>query len=131
MRNTTIFLMRFAITSIVLTVIFRFVFSYFLDERLFDFVYIPAVIYGLGMVVNSFIYLINDSDYLPIYDMGFRFHLATYFIFNLVSELWFLMGLNSSCEKVHTVHKTVLIWGGLIVIHYLFYLNARKKSNDN
>ena len=121
---------KFATMLMLLIFSFRCFFSYFIEVGLYSFAYIPAIICGLGMVANSFIYLINDSEYLPLYDTGFRFHFATYFIWNLVSELWFLIGFNSSFEKIYIVHKIVIIWGGLILIHFIYYQNARKKSNE-
>lgn len=83
------------------------------------------------MFISGWYFGKKDGEYLPIYDVGFRFHFATYFIHNLVSYLWFAFDFESSYEKILNINTTALIWGAILIIHFIFYLWTRKNSiND-
>lgn len=70
----------------------------------------------------------RDNLNLPLYDVGFRFHLATYVICNLIGEIWYLLDLQSDYEKIRTIHLTALFWGIGLLIHFIIYLITRKDA---
>jgi hypothetical protein len=70
----------------------------------------------------------KDKMNLPLYDVGFRFHLVTYIFCNLIGELWFLIGLQSEYENVRTVHLTAVFWGLGLLFHFIIYLITRKNA---
>jgi hypothetical protein len=68
---------------------------------------------------------------LPIYDIGFRFHLVTYLTHNIVSVVWFKIGFESRYENMSIIYTTALIWSVFLIMHFLYYLSARKSSIKN
>ncbi len=131
MKTINQYLSKFAVTILILTVIFRYSLSALLSNKEFVLVFIPAILYFLAMFFSGWYFGKKDKDFLPIFDIGFRFHFVTYIIFTLVSEIWFLMGFASKYENIKTVHITAIIWGFFIVIHFIFYLTAKKNSINN
>ena len=131
MKNIYKYLSKFAITILILTVIFRYSLSTLLSNKEFILVFIPAVLYFLAMFFVGWYFGKKEKEYLPIFDIGFRFHFITYIVFTLISEIWFLMGFASKYENIKTVHITALIWGFLMIIHFVFYLIAKKNSINN
>lgn len=106
MKTNHQYLTKFAVTILILTVIFRFSLSTLLSNKEFILVFIPAILYFLAMFFAGWYFGKKDKEFLPIFDIGFRFHLVTYIIFTLVSEMWFLMGFASNYENIKTVHIT-------------------------
>jgi hypothetical protein len=131
MKTIHQYLSKFAVTILILTIVFRYSLSTLLSNKEFVLVFIPAVLYFLAMFSAGWYFGKKDKEFLPIFDVGFRFHFVTYIVFTLVSEVWFLLGFASKYESIKTIHITAIIWGFLIVIHFIFYLMARKNSINN
>ena len=131
MKTITPFLLKFALTALILTIIFRYFLSYGIENKSSIIITFSAIIYGVSMFISGWIFGKKDGEYLPIYDVGFRFHLTTYLIHNIISELWFIFGFNSHYEKIGTIHSTAIIWGIFLIIHFIFFLWARKNSINN
>ncbi len=95
------------------------------------FIFLPWI-FGLGyFFFNFFIAWIfgkKDYEYLPLNDIGFRFHIITYFLFNIVSILWFLFGFHSKYESLKNVYYIALFWGVGLLIHFKFYLVEKNNS---
>ncbi|HPM09813.1 MAG TPA: hypothetical protein PK941_05130 [Paludibacter sp.] len=124
-------LLKFAGTALLLTIIFRFFLSHGIDKDSMSIVILSAFLYGLAMFFSGWYFGKKDREYLPFYDVGFRFHLATYLSHNLISKLWFVFGFNSESEKISIIHITALIWGIILFFHFLFFLWTRKDAiND-
>lgn len=128
MKILTPCLLRFVFVSAILSVIFRYMLSYGIENRLTAVIILAAVMYGVLLFIAGWYFGKGDAQYLPVLDIGFRFHLATYLIHVGISELWFLLGFNSSMERIGTVHITAIIWGGFLLIHFIIFMYARKKS---
>lgn len=131
MKLITPFLLRYIIAATFLTVLFRFFLSYFLkvDDSLA--VLLVAAGYGLSMFFSGFYFGKKDGTYLPIYDIGFRFHLATFVVHNVVSALWLLSGNASVKESINQLLVSAGIWGVFLLIHFIVYLRLRKHSIDD
>ncbi len=128
MKAITKNLVYFALIFLVGAVIFRYVLSMFLENQRFNIIWIIAVVYFLYNFAAGWHYGKRDHDHLPLYDIGFRFHLATYVIFNLVAISWFFMGFNSKYESVGSVYLTAVFWGLGLILHFIIYLYTRKYS---
>lgn len=89
MKTITPFLLRFALFASLLTIAFRFFISYGIDNKSTILVGIVAVVYFLSLFFGGWYFGKKDGNYLPIYDVGFRFHLTIYLIYNVISEGWF------------------------------------------
>ena len=128
MKKITKNLIAFSVGLVVLTIAFRFSLSSMLQNRLFSSVWLVAAIYGIFVFIIGWIFGKKDKMDLPLYDIGFRFHLATYIICNLIAEVWYLIGLQSEYENIRTVHLTAIFWGFGLLIHFIIYLFTRKNA---
>lgn len=91
---------------------------------------VVAILYGISMFTSGWHFGKKDHKDLDLRDVGFRFHLTTYLTFVLISELWFLLGFNSSYEQIGSVHITAFIWGICLLVHGFVYLKTRKNTID-
>lgn len=121
-------LVKFILSVIVLTIIFRVTLSASLADENIIAAVITAVLYATLMFFSGLFFGKKDYEYLPIFDIGFRFHLSTFLTFNGLSILWFIYGTPSKWEHIKTVYITALIWSFFLIIHFVFYLYYRKKS---
>lgn len=128
MKTITKNLLAFSVGLVVLTIAFRFALSTMLQNRLFGSIWIVAIIYGILIFIIGWIFGKKDKMNLPLYDVGFRFHLATYIICNLIAEVWYQLGLQSEYENIRTVHLTTIFWGIGLLIHFIIYLVTRKNA---
>ena len=128
MKTVTKYLSGFAVTIVILTVIFRIALSYCIEKEMYTLTCVCGIIYFIAMFISGWFWGKKDIEYLPIYDIGFRFHCTTYLIFISVSGLWFALGFNSAHEKVCPLYYTGIIWGFFLFIHFFFYLYCRSRS---
>ncbi len=128
MKTITKYLVGFAITTTILTIIFRSCLSASLEKEAFALTHLCGILYFILMFISGWCWGKKDGEYLPIYDVGFRFHCTTYLIFIAISELWFVSGFNAVHEKVKPVHCTAIIWGLILLLHFFFYMYCKKKS---
>ena len=131
MKIITQNLIKFATTAIVLTIIFRYSLTYGIENKSTLITILSALIYASAMFLSGWIFGIKDRAYLPIYDVGFRFHLANFLVHNTISELWFVFGFNSKYEKIIVIHFTAIIWGIFLVGHFFLFLWTRKNAINN
>lgn len=108
--------------------LFRYLISWSLSNNYFTGVWVIASIYCTSVYIMIWRFSILDQKHLPFYDLGFRFHLATYLIWLLVSYIWFSVGSISTHEHINQVHISGLYWLIALVMHFLIYLFTRKKS---
>tara|TARA_B100001175_G_scaffold282482_1_gene261625 strand:- start:108 stop:530 length:423 start_codon:yes stop_codon:yes gene_type:complete len=121
-------LIQFITVTTFLTVIFRISLSEFLNEQLWSFVFIPPLIYFILMYVSGRYFGIKEYKYLPIGDIGFRFHVSTFIIFLIVSYLMYYLGYMSNSEPRGILDITISIWGIFLIIHMILFF---KSKNDN
>lgn len=131
MKTITIYLLRYALTATVLTIIFRYFLSYGIDNQSGIIITISSATYGLLMFVSGWYFGRKDGEYLPIYDVGFRFHLTTYVIHIGISLLWILLGFGSKYENLNVPIMVAFYWGIFLLLHFVFFLWARKNSINN
>lgn len=120
-------LMKFTVLLILLTLAFRFLLSMMLQNQTFGGAGILAFGYGVLVFIIGWVFGRRDRLHLPLYDIGFRFHLVTYLVCNLIAEIWYLLGMQSDFESIRSVHLTVIIWGIVLLIHFLIYIVTRAK----
>lgn len=128
MKALTKNLMYFAFFFFIGAIVFRYGLSEFLEDRSFQLVWAIAVIYFFYNFFIGWFFGKRDYETIPLNDIGFRFHFVTYFLFISVSFLWFSFGLHSQYESINHVYNTALFWGIGVLVHFIFYLIARKNS---
>ena len=128
MKSFTSNQLKFAGVLVILTITFRFGLSTLLQGMEFTLAWMIAAFYGILVFVAGWYFGKKDYDSLPLYDIGFKFHLVTYIICNLIAELWLLLGFQSQYEPVETVHLTALFWGLGLILHFILFMRSRKNS---
>lgn len=128
MKSITINLLKFASLLFIFTIAFRFGLSKSLENEQYFIVWLIAALYGIAILTIGWIFGKRDKESLPIFDIGFRFHITTYLICIVIGEIWFLFGFQSRCESANAMHLTAIFWGIGILLHYIFYLYTRKYS---
>ncbi|KUF40177.1 hypothetical protein HX017_18440 [Myroides marinus] len=131
MKTITPYLLRFGLVATILTIIFRYFLSYGIENQSGNIITISAVIYGTLMFASGWYFGRQDGEYLPIYDVGFRFHLTTYLIHNGISLLWIGLGFGAKYENINVSIMVAVYWGIFLLVHFVFFLWARKKSINN
>ena len=131
MKTITTYLLRFALTAAMLTIVFRYFLSNGIENNSGITIALSAIIYGIAMFIAGWYFGKKDGDYLPIFDVGFRFHLATYIVHNVISLLWIGLGFGSKYEKLSVSVMVAIIWGFFLLLHFIFYLLSRKNSINN
>lgn len=131
MKLITSTLVKYAGVITVLTVLLRLFLTIGIEKHSGVILYTTAVLYAVSMFCAGYFFGRKDSSSLPIYDVGFRFHATTYLVFNIISELWFILGFNSSYERIQSVHTMAIIWGVIVLTHFIIYLMTRRRTIDN
>ena len=124
-------LLKFTLVTIILTILFRIALSTSITNKMTLGVIICSILYGILMWFNGRYFGRKEYEYLPIYDIGFRFHLFTFLAHNLVSVLWFVFAFESKYENIKVIYITALIWSVFLIIHLIYYLSVRKSSIKN
>ena len=128
MKIITMPLLKYALILIIITLFFHFFLSTALDYGYFNYVGIVAIVYGITVFIVAWYFAKKDNEYLPWYDIGFRFHLSTYIIHNVIANIWISGGLNSRYEKISSVADTALYWGLGLVLHFIFFLIVKRRT---
>lgn len=124
-------LLKFTLATALLTVIFRIGLSTSITNKMKLAVILCAIVYGVLIWFNGTYFGRKEYEYLPIYDIGFRFHLATFLAHNVVSLLWFVFTFESKYENIKVIYLTALIWSVFLIIHLVYYLSVKKSSIKN
>ena len=124
-------LLKFTLTTILLTILFRLALSSFITSKMTFALIFSSIVYGILMWVNGNYFGRKEYEYLPIYDVGFRFHLSTFLAHNIVSILWFVFGFQSKFESIRIIYMTAGIWSIFLLIHLIYYVSVRRSTiND-
>ena len=124
-------LLKFTFVTIILTILFRIILSASITNKMTLTVILCSIVYGILMWSNGKYFGRKEYEYLPIYDIGFRFHLFTFLAHNLVSVLWFVFAFESKYENIKVIYITALIWSVILIIHLIYYLSVRKETIKN
>lgn len=124
-------LLTFTWVTLLLTIIFRAGLSTAITNKMTIAIILCAIIYAILMWFNGRYFGKKDYEYLPLYDVGFRFHLSTFIAHNTVSLLWFVFAFESKYENIKVIYITALIWLFFLILHFLYFLSIRKSSIKN
>lgn len=124
-------LIKFTLVTLILTILFRLTLSTTITNMFTVGIILSAIIYAISMWINGSYFGKKEYEYLPIYDIGFRFHFATFIAHNGISILWFVFGFQSHYETINTIFITAAIWSVFLVIHFFYFLSVRKSSIKN
>lgn len=128
MKLLTLNQLRFAAIFAITNIVFRIGMSRLLDAKEFTWAWVVAALFAVIAFSVGWYFGRKDHESLPIYDVGFRFHLTTYVLHNLIAEGLHLFSLNSVYETIETVHLTALFWGVFILLHFVLFMYTRKNA---
>lgn len=128
MKYFTTNLVLFSILLALITIVFRFTLSTFLQNQYFSGIWIIVVLYALLIFSLGWIFGKRDRLSFAWYDVGFRFHLNTYIICNSIAVIWYTFGFQSDYEKMTSVYYTLLYWGLALLFHFIVFLYTRKNT---
>ena len=131
MKTITTYLLRFALTATIFTIIFRHFLSDGIEKNSAITIALSAIFYGIAMFISGWYFGKKDEEYLPIFDVGLRFHLTTYIVHNLISLLWIGLGFGANNEKLNLSVIVAIFWGFFLFLHVIYYLLLRKNSINN
>ncbi|MEN5436578.1 hypothetical protein ABE545_23305 [Sphingobacterium faecium] len=114
MKSITKNVLLYAIVALLLTITFRYCLSSVLEAKEYTLISLIAIAYGISMFASGWYFGNKDRKDLELHDIGFRFHLVTYIIFNAISEIWFLLGFNSTNEQVYGTQLTAWIYWSIL-----------------
>ena len=126
MKSITSNLIKFAICFAIGSIAFRYGLSWSITNHAVFEMWSFAVLYFFFNLGIGWFFGKKDNEAFPLFDIGFRFHLVTYVIFNVIWELWFLFELQSPVENVRIAHLIAIIWGVFMLVHFIGYLFTRK-----
>ena len=119
-KNLTLF----CISTFLVMVLFRILMSYFLSIHAVIAAWGTSISWGLSMFFVGWYFGKKECDELPFYQSGYRFHIATYVIFGLVSFSWFSVGMKAPQENMYQLNITMLLWGVCLLVHsIIFFIN--------
>ena len=118
----------YAVLFAVYTAAFRFFLSRSLIAENYFLVWIYASIYAVLVFATAWNLGSRKSTKILVLDAGLPFHATTFFVWGLVSEMWFLLGHGAPQESIGTVHLTLLIWSVFLCAHTVLFLILRKNT---
>ena len=128
MKTITSNLLKFAFFFAICSILFHFGLSWSITNHATFGMWIVAILYFIFNFSIGWFFGKKDYECFPLSDVGFRFHLVTYVLFNIIWELWFLFGLQSRVEDVKIAHQIAIVWGIVLLFHFIFYLYNRKNT---
>jgi|AntAceMinimDraft_12_1070368.scaffolds.fasta_scaffold233873_1 hypothetical protein len=128
MKYITKNLVIHAVIFLLASFLFRYLISLSLSNGYFSGVWIVAAVYFLSLTLMIWKFSILDKKHLPLYDLGFRFHVATYIVWVFASYTWFMFGNLSTHENMIQLHISSIIWFVILGVHFAIFRLTRKKS---
>ncbi|MDL2240832.1 hypothetical protein LJC69_04335 [Bacteroidales bacterium OttesenSCG-928-K22] len=129
MKIFTSNLLKFTALTVITTALFKLALSGLLKNGLILPTIIIAIIFGLMMFFFGWYFGKKDYEYLPIFDLGLRYNVVTFIIFNGISELWFVFKFNAPYENITSQRICEAIWLLIIIVHLIVYLIYKKKHS--
>lgn len=121
-------LIVFAILLAVYTLVFRMGLSYFIGSKAWILLWGSAILYGTIIAFTAYFLGKADAQDNPFFDLGLRFHVASYVIWSGVSFAWFYLGNPHKYERVTDILYPLIIWSFILVLHTAAFLITRKKT---
>jgi hypothetical protein len=122
MKSITTYQIGFAALAIGITILFRYLLTFFLNQQQYVLTWILAALYFVCMFSTGWYFGKKANQSLPIASLTFRFHLYTFIIFSFISLLWFKLNLAGVHENFESFKTGTFIWSILLLLHFGMYL---------
>ena len=128
MKLVTINQIKYAVALLISTVLFRIILSHLIAAEKHQQTWYIGVIYGIVIFISGWVFGKKDRLTLNLYDIGFRFHLTTYIICNLIGQIWVIFSLTAENESTKSINMMAIYWGIGLILHLIIFLSTRKNS---
>ncbi len=118
----------FSILFFLYTIIFRYLLSHSITNNEPTLKWIAAIIYGILIFITAFMLGKSENISTGVIYVGFKYHLFSYIIFNLIALLWYAMKFSSKYENINFVLIVIGIWGAIVLLHFIFTLLSSKSA---
>ena len=125
MKIITKFLILWAVSVSILTIIFRTSMSYVITNELYNLTWPIAIIFAVSLFILGWFLGKRHSINIFTYGSGLHFHITDYICFGIISELWIYFGLSANSEEQIT-HNVLIFWGVGLLAHILIFIMKRK-----
>jgi len=116
----------FGVTLLILTIVFRYLKTYSLDQQSLIMTGILGIVYCISIPILAWgVGGKNFRTHLFL-KTGMLYNLTAFIIYVIISELWHILGFASQYEYIFTIHRTAFLWGLGVIIHLIIYLYSRK-----
>lgn len=126
--NFTKNLKIFGFLFIFYTIIFRYFLSLSISNHDQILMWATAIIYGVTIFITALLLGKSEDIHIGVIYLGFKYHLMTYVIFNVLAILWYSLGFASKYEDFRHVLILIVAWGIGLLIHFLFSLFSSKNT---
>ncbi len=126
MKALTIRLGGFAISALVLTVLFRYALNLCIEVHSATGTTLCSIVYACIMYLVGWHFGKKDAVENDFHDIGFRFHLVTYLLCISVGYGTYYLGWHT--ESLRAMAITAISWGIGLAIHFVFYLIEQRKT---
>jgi hypothetical protein len=121
-------LVIFAMLMAVYTLLFRIGLSYCIGNSAWMVLGLLAAGYFAVIFFTAFFLGKSDAQDNPFFDLGLRFHAATFLIWAAVSFGWLYLGNPHPYEHVSDILHILVYWGFALLVHTLVFLITRKDT---
>lgn len=122
MKSITTYQIGFAALAIGITILFRYLLTFFLNQQQYVLTWILAALYFVCMFSTGWYFGKKANQSLPIASLTFRLHLYTFIIFSFISLLWFKLNLTGVHENFESFKTGTFIWLVILLLHFGMYL---------
>ncbi|MEE4311151.1 MAG: hypothetical protein V2J62_04725 [candidate division KSB1 bacterium] len=123
-RNLKIFSLLF----ILYTISFRYFLSLSITNHNHVVQWATAIIYGVTIFITALVLGKSEDINIGVIYLGFKYHLMTYVIFNVITLLWHSLGFVSQYEDFSRVLLLLVVWGIGLLIHFLLSQHSSKNA---
>lgn len=122
MKSITTYQIGFAAIAIGITILFRCLLTFFLNQQQYVLTWILAALYFVSMFSTGWYFGKKANQSLPVASLTFRFHFYTFIIFSFISLLWFKLNLAGVHENFESFKRGTFIWLIILLLHFGMYL---------
>ena len=126
MKALTIRLGEFAISALVLTVLFRYALNLCIGLNSLFGTVSCSIVYGGLMYLLGWYFGKKDAVENEVHDIGFRYHFVTYILCIAIGYGAYYWGWNT--ETLRAMAITAISWGIGLAIHFVFFLLEQRKT---
>ena len=121
-------LLIYTLAALLMTIVLRSILSHIFINRNFIVINMWAFLYFALLILIGWRLGNPEEKQGGYFNSFFRYHLVTFLSWTVVSVLWFRLGYASEFEDFSHVTIPMLIWGGGIILHFLYLLVFRRAT---